>query len=133
MKITKLIKLLQKEHLWFKKHEPWEDEIEVEISIDEEGNDFHDIAIEKHKGRDILRATRGRYKKNNTIVISLYPNQYDSFGDDMEDERYTSYDEDQEYGKNIKALYKKSYGVLEFKARKMIFEEEQNNNKSEVK
>ena len=108
MKITKLIKLLQEINRDFKKEEPWEAEIEVEMSIDEEGNDFHDIATDVYRGKDMLYVSLSRYKRTNSLAVSLYPHQYDRFGDSMDDERYHTQEESKKIATNLR---KKHYKV----------------------
>jgi hypothetical protein len=71
MKITKLIKLLQQIDRDFKKEEPWEDELEVEMSIDEEGNDFHDIATDVYRNKEMLYVSLNRYKTTNLEILLM--------------------------------------------------------------
>jgi|TARA_R100001086_G_scaffold94183_1_gene46861 hypothetical protein len=108
MKITKLIKLLQQIDRDFKKEEPWEDELEVEMSIDEEGNDFHDIATDVYRNKEMLYVSLSRYKTTNSLVVSLYPHQYDKFGDFIDDERYHTQEESEKIARNLR---KKHYKV----------------------
>ena len=106
MKITKLTNLLLQIHHDFIRREPWEDEIEVEMSIDEEGNDFHDFATEDFNGDDVLRFSLRRYRKNNSLVISLYPHQYDEFGDSTTGGRYLNIDEDEKVARTLEKKHK---------------------------
>tara|TARA_Y100000114_G_C11739712_1_gene318222 strand:+ start:437 stop:802 length:366 start_codon:yes stop_codon:yes gene_type:complete len=108
MKITKLIKLLQQIDRDFKKKEPWEGELEVEMSIDEEGNDFHDIRTYVHRNKEMLDVGLGRYKTTNSLVVTLYPHQYDKFGDFIDDERYYTQEESEKIARNLR---KKHYKV----------------------
>ena len=106
MKITKLTNLLLQIHHDFIRREPWEDEIEVEMSIDEEGNDFHAFATEDFNGDDVLRFSLRRYRKNNSLVISLYPHQYDEFGDSTTGGRYLNIDEDEKVARTLEKKHK---------------------------